>query len=727
MEKISCIENLAKKLKQGWKLKSFKYPIAEIYNPETLQIDSIDIRYDVITIRPNANGDTIQWTQYPGSGLNYDKVDEVTSDGDSTYIKTNVVNNIDLFQLSNPTPSGDITQIKVCILTKLDDGTYSNTIRIVIKTGGTIYESPDIATNATAYTDKNYTWTNNPNTGITWTWNDINNLQAGVKFISGSLGLRVTQIWVEITRTIPTTQYKNLEFQTIGLLKTFKNLEFALAKGIANTKNTEFNLEQEQKYSPPKVLINDVDVNDKINEIKFNDIKDGFSNTCTFKTKILKEQPSWLNIGRNTIEVKYSNKSTLFYGYFDYYENKERKPVGDTYSAECYNWLNSFKDIYITERYEEKDGGYILQQLINKYTTGFYVDNIDYTYTNLSLIYVNQPLFQAIQDICYLTRFSFWITSGKRVFFKYLDNRPALVTGIKTSDLNYIGNNPDVNYDLSNIKNKLKIRGGLKLSQTQHWQHTVVAADTNIFKIYPEKIYNIMVKVNGNILTIGEKGKDDENASIQVLFDTATYEFTFKTRPANGDIIDIYYYFAYRPVYSLTNDESINIWGLREAGIIEVPNIVDLNTAKNYAEAYMLQYAQPKLSGTIEIDMHKYPEVIHGGDIISVDLERFYTGNLYIDEVIYYINNTKFRATLNLRKQKDLFTILKTAFDLIFSMREKLRALEEKDQVIEREINYTSTLSISDSVQKTKSNQRFRFTDNLTIGRFQVEDDNYAY
>ena len=38
------------------------------------------------TLRPNANGSTNDLYQDPGTGSNYDKVDEETPDGNSTYV-----------------------------------------------------------------------------------------------------------------------------------------------------------------------------------------------------------------------------------------------------------------------------------------------------------------------------------------------------------------------------------------------------------------------------------------------------------------------------------------------------------------------------------------------------------------------------------------------------------------------------------------------------------------
>ncbi|NMB82938.1 MAG: hypothetical protein GYA14_14090 [Ignavibacteria bacterium] len=690
---------------------------------------------NVITLRPTSDGDSKECSIYPTSPTtHYDKVDEATSDSDSTYIYASsmldIISKLDLFNKPDITGNLKISQVKVYAKAKKQSGTTATyQVCLSIKIGGTVYNS-SFSTTTTSYANYSNVWTTNPYTGNPWNWEDINNLQIGATIKVGGNSevvqrVHITQIWAEVTTNIEITSTKNLNFSVLKSYTSTKNLNFSVLKSYTSTKNFSFSLEQEIVNKPPKILINNIEANEDIKEITFNDTKDGFSNTCKITTRNLKEMPIWLHNGRNEVCIKYSQKSILFYGYFDYYENKERKPVGDIYSFEGYNWLNSFKDIYITDRYNDQKAEDILINLIQKYAPEYNLSYVDATNLTISLVYNQQPLFQAIQDLCYITQYNFWITEGKNVYFENLGNRPALLTEI--TDLNYNAGHTKIDYDLSNIKNTIKIKGGMKLSDIQLWQHTVVASDTNIFKIYPEKIYNIMVYVNDNIMTIGQTGKDDDNASIQVLFDTQKLEFKFKTRPANGDVIKIYYQYAYGFQYQMRDLESISIWGKRDAGTIEVPNIIDIDTAKNYAQTYLTQYAYPKLTGQIEVDMKTYPEVIHAGDIVPINFERFYEGNLYIDEAEYYINNVKFRATLKLRKQKDLFTILKNAFDLINSMQQRIRALEQQDTSLTRDVNYQDTITYNENCQKVKSSAHIRFTDDLTIGLFEVEDDNYVY
>ena len=94
--------------------------------------------------------------------------------------------------LSNKTATVDYMYITVYY-------TYTSSTngRTYIKTNGTEY-SGDWNSLTTTYTDYSQTYTTNPQTLSGWTWDEINNLQAGVSFQNATGGARATQVWVEV-------------------------------------------------------------------------------------------------------------------------------------------------------------------------------------------------------------------------------------------------------------------------------------------------------------------------------------------------------------------------------------------------------------------------------------------------------------------------------------------------------------------------------------------------
>ena len=72
---------------------------------------------------------------------------------------------------------------------------------IRIKTGGTEYAFT-IGPAEDIWVNSSHEWVDNPQTGAAWTWNDIDALQIGTKFSSGSSGTRTcTQVYVEVDYT----------------------------------------------------------------------------------------------------------------------------------------------------------------------------------------------------------------------------------------------------------------------------------------------------------------------------------------------------------------------------------------------------------------------------------------------------------------------------------------------------------------------------------------------
>jgi len=160
------------------------------------------------TLRPNAAGDKTEIAeQIPGGGEHWDKVDEVTSDDDTTYLRTNsFLFQEDLYNMpAHSTGSGGINYVKVytVAMSTSTPGEGAN-VYVQIKTNGveddgTAYET------TTAYATYSHQWDTNPQTGQPWTWDEIDALQIGVGLnrprgtgAPGDRWTHCTQVYVEV-------------------------------------------------------------------------------------------------------------------------------------------------------------------------------------------------------------------------------------------------------------------------------------------------------------------------------------------------------------------------------------------------------------------------------------------------------------------------------------------------------------------------------------------------
>lgn len=159
-----------------------------------------------VILRPNAGGSTTQLSRNTGSS-NWACVDEVTSDGDTTYVMDPDSGNwdTDTYGTENSADLGTISSVTVYSKCKRHDAGSSSASysRTALRVDGTIY-SGDSNDMGTSYTDYSTTYETNPGGG-SWTWTDINNLQCGVSLYSGDTSggsqshARCTQVWVEVT------------------------------------------------------------------------------------------------------------------------------------------------------------------------------------------------------------------------------------------------------------------------------------------------------------------------------------------------------------------------------------------------------------------------------------------------------------------------------------------------------------------------------------------------
>jgi len=158
---------------------------------------------DIETLRPTAAGDeTNISSQNPATGAHWDKVDETTSDDDSTYVYTSSSGwEEDLYNIADHSAgSGTITSVKVYMVCRADASPTQTSTYVHIKTGGTEYNGSQ-ETVTTSYATYSYQWNTNPQTLDDWTWDEIDALQIGVGLRQPTSGqeTRCTQVYVEVS------------------------------------------------------------------------------------------------------------------------------------------------------------------------------------------------------------------------------------------------------------------------------------------------------------------------------------------------------------------------------------------------------------------------------------------------------------------------------------------------------------------------------------------------
>jgi hypothetical protein len=133
----------------------------------------------IITIRPNGVGASDDWTPTP-AGANWDQTNDLTQDGDATYVETTAPGARDVYHFEDiPVGATVLGAHWNAVLRKTAEG--GAIVRPIVHQGGVDYDGPEQGVGAIVY-DKYVTqpYDINPATGARWTAAEINAGQFGI-------------------------------------------------------------------------------------------------------------------------------------------------------------------------------------------------------------------------------------------------------------------------------------------------------------------------------------------------------------------------------------------------------------------------------------------------------------------------------------------------------------------------------------------------------------------
>lgn len=176
----------------------------------------------------DGDGGTVDWEVSGAEVPDYTMVDETSADGDTTYVHTSTLNEIEEFDhTTNAVLEGKIisnVRVQAGMKRVLSSG---STVNIGIKVQGTRYGAA--ADSSLGATWSNYTknWTTNPDDGEAWEKSDIDDLQSSLKLITctgfGGQATWCTQVFLTVTyatNSVPTNGAPTVNEWDAGAVKT---------------------------------------------------------------------------------------------------------------------------------------------------------------------------------------------------------------------------------------------------------------------------------------------------------------------------------------------------------------------------------------------------------------------------------------------------------------------------------------------------------------------------
>jgi len=242
VKRETCQEYFERRLREGWKCISLEGYNAVLLSPDGIRRE-LDLRNDVETLRPSG-GSFATFGYYDGSyhgGLreeNWKQVDEVTADDDATFVYQAITAwSEDHYTFpAHSDGSGTINNIKVyCRMVGLGGTEQSKCLAYV----NSVLYYGDVETLTTSWASYSKTWTKNPNTGLDWTWDNIDALIIGVALNNNNGTVaKCTQVYVEVDYTASgATSIKTVLGVPIADIKTIMGVPIANVKSFLGVSN----------------------------------------------------------------------------------------------------------------------------------------------------------------------------------------------------------------------------------------------------------------------------------------------------------------------------------------------------------------------------------------------------------------------------------------------------------------------------------------------------------
>lgn len=156
-----------------------------------------------IILHPNGKGAFTQWSRSKACNPNWACVDDLSPDGDATYVFSSTGAISDSYKMEDLTIAGTISSVTLYAVGRVASGAcsaglYNWCIELGITNGQSELFCGSF-TLPTTYGTVGCTWNTYPYSGLPWTVADVNGLQVVLWKSDSSSTIRVTQVYIAVT------------------------------------------------------------------------------------------------------------------------------------------------------------------------------------------------------------------------------------------------------------------------------------------------------------------------------------------------------------------------------------------------------------------------------------------------------------------------------------------------------------------------------------------------
>jgi len=421
------------------------------------------------------------------------------------------------------------------------------------------------------------------------------------------------------------------------------------------------------------------------NTLQIEDIINDQVNTCTFT--LVDRSGNGLPSNDNEIVITSNAGTRIFGGYTTQVEiSKEGVPRA---SYQCTDYTRLLDRLLVHRVYESMTDAAIISDIVSRYCVG---SGISATYVvssatidKISFNYI-QPS-QAIRKLCELTGNSWYIDYNKALHYFPLATNVAPFN-ITSSTSTY--SNLKIRNDATQIKNRVYVRGGTKLSD-----YTTYSTKGDGVKrqfVLPDKPHDVTVTLNGAAKTLGIKNVNTTGYDYYLNFQEKYMEqSSLATLLTSTDTLAITYKYDIPILVAIENTASIIASGVHEFALFD-KSISTTQSARDRATAELTDYANSIIEGSFTTTTAGFLS----GQYININLSEYgINANYLVQQVITRsLGANTFSYEVSLASAKTL-GIVKFLINLL----ETNKNLVELDQneVVDELVTITDAL-LSDSL-----------------------------
>lgn len=431
------------------------------------------------------------------------------------------------------------------------------------------------------------------------------------------------------------------------------------------------------------------------------------ASTCTFK--MIDVSNTGAPATDDEIVITLADSTKLFGGYVTGVKLQKQSTGTVEYAINCLDYTYIL-DRYLAHRsYSDSTDAEIIADLISRYCVGLGITTTNViegvTINSLKFNYVQ--ISQVLKKIAQLTGRNWYIDYDKDIHYFPLTTNPAPFD-ITSSNNEYT--NLQISKDTSQLKNRVYVRGGTKLSDPTTYS---VKGDGVARKFpVPDHPHDVSVTVNGVSKTVGIKNVDTSGFQWYVNYQEKYFEQdATETLLATTDTLTITYTYDIPILVAVEDTASIIENGVKEFAIFD-KSIDTTQAARDRATAELTDYAQDIIEGTFSTMTPGF----RSGQYVTINLSSYGINDDYMIQkvVARSIGAGVFSYTISLASNKTM-GVVRFLIELLENNRNLIEL--DDDEVVDELLQIQDSLladSLTDALTIDSSGAYFTWcTDSL--------------